>query len=377
LEYALLANGPQRAALAFTFRPVPFSLKPAPGVPIEASRDGLHTNLGPRAWRVYVGQQFANLAIPATPLTFYVPTRARRDYPPYFAPALPPGADKAQQAEALASAIEGVLKLHHQDFPAAQRRVVPHPPRPDHAAILSRRINDALARVSIFRRSTRKAAKAAAMLATQMECNELEAANQAQYVAVQQEIDQLWRRLITNDSDVVLAVLSHTFQTSAANAAPLGVWDAEAQMALLAPDPTVLPERHPTTTAAGNLSLKKFTKGEIADLYKQLTAGLVLATAKEVFAVAPGITDIRIVALRGTPTDPYGKIHPESILAAQIPRAALNGVQWTRVDALSIINKISSELLTRTAGPSKSFAPLDLKTEPEIGRLIQVIASGS
>ncbi len=356
---------------------MPFSLKLAPGVPIEASRDGLHTNLGPRARRVYVGQEFANRAIPATPLTFYIPTKAGRKHPSYSAPQLPPAADKAQQAQALATAIEGIRKLHHQDFPPIQRRVVPQPPRPDHAAILSRRMNDALARVSIYRRSTRKAAKAAAMLATQMECNEREAANQAQYVAVQQEIDQLWQRLITNDPDVVLAVLSHAFQTSGANAAPLGVWDAEAQMTLLAPDPAALPERHPTTTAAGNLSLKKFTKGEIADLYRQLVAGLVLATVKEGFAVAPGITDIRIVALRATPADPYGKIHPESILAAHIPRAALNGVQWTRVDALSVVNKISSELLTRTAGPSKGFAPLDLKAEPDIARLIQVITSGS
>jgi len=377
LEERGVANGPQGAGLASTFRPVPFSLKPAPGVPIEASRDGLQTNLGPWARRVYVGQQFANRDIPATPQTFYVPTRARREHPSYLAPELPPAADKAQQAQALASAIEGVLKLHHQDFPAVQQRVVPQPPRPDHAAILSRRMNDALARVSIFRRSTRKAAKAAAMLATQMECNQLEAANQAQYVAVQEEIDQLWQRLITNDPDVVLAVLSHTFQTSGANAAPLGVWDAEAHMALLAPDPAALPERYPTTTAAGNLSLKKLTKGEIADLYKQLVAGLVLVTVKEVFAVAPGIRDIRIVVLRDTPGDPYGKIHAESILAAHIPRAALNAVQWTRVDALSIVNKISSELLTRTAGPSKAFAPLDLRTEPEIARLIQVITSSS
>jgi hypothetical protein len=75
-------------------------------------------------------------------------------------------------------------------------------------------VNDALARVSIFRRSTRKAAKAAAMLATQMECNELEAANQAQYVAVQQEIDQLWQQLITNDPDVVLECLATRSKTA-------------------------------------------------------------------------------------------------------------------------------------------------------------------
>jgi hypothetical protein len=229
---------------------------------------------GPHAPDVYAGPRLANPAIPDAPLTFYTPGRARREPPSYLVPQLPPTADKAQHAQALASAIKGIRTLHHQEFPLVHRLVVPDPPRPDHAAILQRRMNDAPARVSIFRRSTRKAAQAAAILATRMECSELEAAGQAQYGAVQQQIDKLWQRLITNDPDVVLAVLSHEFQYSSAHAAPLGVWDAEAHLALLAPELAALPERHPTTTAAGNLSLKKFTKGELADLYKQLVAGL-------------------------------------------------------------------------------------------------------
>jgi hypothetical protein len=354
---------------------VAFSLKLAPAVQIQASRRGFQTNLRARARSVYVGQQFANRAAPAPPFTFYVPSGPRRQQPSYLAPQLPPTAHKAQQAQALASAIEGIRKLHHQDFPPVQRLVLPYPSRPDHAAILGRRMNDALVRVSIFRRSTRKAATAAAVLATRMECDELEAASQAQHAAVQQEIDRLWQRLITNDSAVVLAVLSQTFQNSSVHAAPLGVWDAEAHLALLAPDPAALPERHPTTTAAGNLSLKKFTKGELADLYKQLVAGLVLATAKEAFAVAPGVTEIRIVSLRNTPADAYGKVRPEAILAARVARPALNGVQWTKADALAILNEISSELVTRIAGPSKAFVPLDLKTELEIARLTHVVTS--
>jgi hypothetical protein len=46
-----------------------------------------------------------------------------------------------------------------------------------------------------------------------------------------------------------------------------------------------------------------FTKREMADLYKQFLAGLVLATANEALAVAPGVTEIQIVALRSTPAD--------------------------------------------------------------------------
>jgi hypothetical protein len=144
-------------------------------------------------------------------------------------------------------------------------------------------------------------------------------------------------------------------------------------LVLLIQDPAALPERYPTTTAAGNLSLKKFTKAELADLYKQLVAGLVLAAAKEAFAVAPGVNEIRIVAMRYTPADAYGKVRPEAILATQIVRPALNGVQWTKTDALTILNEISSELITRIAGPSKGFAPLDLQTEPEIAGLIDLV----
>jgi hypothetical protein len=356
---------------------VPFSLKLAPGVQIQASRDGLQTNRGPRALHVYVGQQFANPAIAAAPLTFYTPSRARREQPSYLVPQLPPTADKAQQAQALASAIQGIRSLHHREFPVVQRLVVPYPPRPDHAAILQRRMNDALEGVSIFRRSTRQAAKAAAVLATRMECDEREAADKAQHVAVQQEIDQLWQRLTTSDADVLLAVLSHVFLNSSVHASPLGIWNAEAHLVVFAPDQAALPERHPTTTAAGNLSLKKFTKAETADLYKQFVAGLVLATAKEAFAAAPGVTGIRIVAVRNTPADAYGKIRLEAILAARVARAALSGIRWTQTDALTILNEISIELVTRIAGPSKALAPLDLRTEPEIAGLIDDITSGN
>jgi len=49
---------------------VAFSLKLAPGIQIQQSRDGLQTNRGARSPRVYVGQQFANPAIPGALLTF-------------------------------------------------------------------------------------------------------------------------------------------------------------------------------------------------------------------------------------------------------------------------------------------------------------------
>lgn len=109
-------------------------------------------------------------------------------------------------------------------------------------------------------------------------------------------------------------MLSHEFQYSSAHVSPLGVWYAEAQLTLLAPDLAALPERHPTTTGRATFR----SKGEMADLYKQHVAELVLAAAKEAFAVAPGVADIRIVALRNTSARCLRQDPPEPILATEL-----------------------------------------------------------
>ena len=52
-------------------------------------------------------------------------------------------------------------------------------------------------------------------------------------------------------------------------------------------------------------------------------------------------------------------------------------MQWTEADALTLLNEVSSELVARIPGPSKAFALLDARMEPEIARLIDVVTSGS
>lgn len=348
-----------------------FSVRVAPGHQLDLSSKGSGANLGSAADLVQVGRQFANNASAAGgPLTFYAFSGPRPALPTYQASTVPPNASKAQQAERLAAAIDSILRLHYQEFPSVRKAVLPPPPRPDYPAVLRRRTSEVLARVSIFRRSTRKAAKAAAVLATQMECDELLRTGQTQHNAVSYEIDQLWHRLLSNDPDVVLAVLGNTFTSNAAIVVPLGLWRAEAHLAALMPDPEILPDRHPTTTAAGNLSLKKLTKAQAADLYKQLVAGLLLTTTKQAFAVAPGLRTIRIVALRSAPEDAYGRNRREALLAASFTRDGLNGVRWSAADAMTILQGISDELVIRMAGPSKTLAPLDLRSEPDIAQLL-------
>jgi hypothetical protein len=182
----------------------------------------------------------------------------------------------------------------------------------------------------------------------------------------------LWGRLANNDPDVVLGTLAEAFEDNEAAAAPVGVSDAEASVVILVPPTTAIPERRPAITAAGNLSLKKLTKRESADFYKLLVCGYVLATVKEAFAVAPGLTHVRVVALRSPGTDAYGKVRIEALLGARFARAALDGVQWATADAAVVVNDTSTELTARFVGPSKEFTALDLAAEPD---LVAVVAA--
>jgi len=81
----------------------------------------------------------------------------------------------------------------------------------------------------------------------------------------------------------------------------------------MVPTPIAVPDRRPTITPAGNLSLKRFTKRAASGIYIIMVCGYVLATVKEAFAVAPGLTRVRIVALRSTRIDAYGKSGVEAI----------------------------------------------------------------
>jgi hypothetical protein len=248
------------------------------------------------------------------------------------------------------------------------------PPQPvDADAVIAQHLKAALAGISIFRRSARAAARTAADLAARAEVDANAAERRREHGAYQEELDMLWGRLANNDPDVVLGTLAEAFEDNEAAAAPVGVSDAEASVVVLVPPTTAIPERRPAITAAGNLSLKKLTKRESADFYKLLVCGYVLATVKEAFAVAPGLTHVRVVALRSPGTDAYGKARIEALVGARFARTALDGVQWSTADAAVVVNDTSTELTARFAGPSKEFAALDLAAEPDLAAVIAAV----
>lgn len=169
----------------------------------------------------------------------------------------------------------------------------------------------------------------------------------------------------------MLWALTNAFEDNEAAAAAVGVDGVEASLIVVIPPASAIPERKPAATPAGNLTLKKLTKTEVADFYKLLVCGHMLVTLKEAFAVAPGLMSARIVALRVSAPDAYGKVTPEVLATARCERSSLEGVRWDVANAAQVINDCCTERRLLQKGTTGVMQPLDLGGEPDLRALLE------
>ncbi|MFB9902391.1 hypothetical protein [Allokutzneria oryzae] len=269
-----------------------------------------------------------------------------------------------------------ILTLHQQDFPSATRPVAaegnPVPAR----AVRSRHRKDKLRGIGIFKRSARRAAKAEAEAAADEEIRQLEQRRNRDRAKRQAKLDHWWSALNANDEDVVLGVVAAAFDDNEAPAAPVGVEGSELTVVVLVPGVEAVPERKPTTTAAGNLSLKKLTKTERFSLHTVLVSSHVLLTVREALAVAPGISAIRVIALQHARTDAFGKQSVDVVMAALFDRARLAAVRWDSTEANIIVHDAATELVVDLKRTTRELLPIDLVKEPAIADLMARVEIG-
>jgi hypothetical protein len=361
-----------------------FSVRLAPGVRVRASSRGVRTSLGPRVARVHVGGGRTGFSTGVGPVSYYTGAGGSRRRTSSVSrtgtatanrqlAAAARAADKMKQAQELSAALTAILNVHRADFPRAQRPTAPAPPRVDPAAFRAKHVSEAKATTSVFARSDRKAALAEADRRAQIDATNLAAQYEQERVAWQASLDSQWAALNANDPDTVLVVLSDAFEDNEAAAAAVGIEGSEVTLVVVVPSSDSLPERRPTTTAAGNLSLKKLTKSESAAMYTELVCGHALVTVKETFAVAPALQSARVVALRPTARDAYGKMYPEAVLAARFDRSQLLGIQWARADASRVVNDAGSEQMVVRKGATRELTALDLTQEPRLAEVLEAV----
>jgi hypothetical protein len=279
-----------------------------------------------------------------------------------------------EQARALADAFLKILNLHRVDFVAASRPVAPPPQPPDRTAIYKHYEQHALTGIGMLQRARRAEAKqqAAAWTETEVQRHWAEACQYHQQW--QQYLDDRWQRLCNNDPTVVIETLDEAFEDNEAAAAAVGVNEDEVSLVVLvAPVDEAIPEQMPTTTQAGNLSLKKLTQRDRADYYKQFICGQVLVTVRETFAVAPGLKSASVAVIRNDGRDAYGRPRISCVLAARFERRLLDGVRWDAADAMVIVNDVSADRIFNQRGRSQELVPIDVVNEPALALLIQAV----
>jgi hypothetical protein len=266
-----------------------------------------------------------------------------------------------------------ITEIHHEEFPTASAPVAPAPPLPDEANIRLTHRRAAKKRTSIFARAARKAALAAAEEAAAADFAAETARGRAEQARYQNELDMWWAALERCDPDTVLGTLVAAFEDNEAAATAVGVDGTEVSLVVLVPSESAVPDRKPTTTQAGNLSLKKLTKTETADFYKLLVAGHMLVTLREAFAVVPRLTAARIVAIRAAEKDAYGALKAEVLMAGLCQRSALAGVRWKDVDSTRIFNDAMTEKVAVQRGATGALQPVPLASEPSLQALVDAI----
>jgi hypothetical protein len=361
-----------------------FSVKIAPGVRVRASSRGIRTSIGPRAARLHVGGGRTGFSTGAGPVGYYTSlgggggrrTTARRpsagSYQRQLKGPSPAAAAKAEEAQRLAKLFQALLNVHRETFEPAQPPVAPPAPAPDAEAIRAHHRKAAVAGIGLFKRRERAAAQEQSDRAAEAELQTRWAEAQRMQAEYQAELDAWWAALLRNEPETVIGTLAEAFEDNEAAAAPVGVDGDELSVVVLVPDESIVPERLPGRTASGNLSLRKLNKGERSSLYMEAVLGHALVTIKEALAVAPGIQQVRLVALRHTGDNAYGRPTLDCLLAGRWTRQALQGVAWANVEAVRIAEDTATEFLVKVRA-GKELQPLNLDSQPEIQQLLKVV----
>jgi hypothetical protein len=359
---------------------VGFSIKVAPGVRVRASSRGVRASVGPRAARVHFGAGRPGISTGAGPVSLYYSAGGTRHRTQGGSTRTSAAARerqlrqaaRSQQAAELATAFEAIMAVHREEFPIATPPVAPEPPAIDQDAIRKRHEQQALHGIGALQRKARIAARQQAAGAAAAEIAAAVTARAQQYMTLQSWLDEQWHKVLANDPDVVFATLTDAFEDNEAPAAVVSVESGAASIVIMCPDLSVVPDRMPERTSAGNLAFKKLTKTTRNAFCTELVCGRVLATVREALAVAPALGAIHTAVVRPSAPDAYGRHRHECLLAATFTRQALSRIQWQTASAAQIINQAATDqrILQTAYG---ELQPLNLTSEPELAPLLDAI----
>ena len=343
-----------------------------PGMSVSASRRGVRAGFGPQVARVNVGPGGTRFSTGFGPFAASTGgNKARPSFKTYERDMR--HAHRAQEIAEIARLEQRLVTAHLEEFPEVRPPQAPVPAPVDRVAIRKRFREEALRGVSLFAWSARRAAKREAReQAENAICEEelREAEARAEELV---QLDFAWQSLITNDPQTVLAVLEEAFEDNQAPAAPVNCEGDEATVFMLYDSPDSVPDRKPALTPSGYPTLHRRNYTERNELYAAVLASRVLVTAKEAFAVAPGINRVVALVMRKEELPAPARPLLSCLYCGRFERERFERIDWKSVDPLEEISRTPGALIERKWRTAE-VAPLNLSDAPDLAAVLHTTA---
>ncbi|WP_309500337.1 TerD family protein [Streptomyces shenzhenensis] len=287
-------------------------------------------------------------------------------------------AERAQQEAERDAAIAQLEELrrqttsvHLQSFPPARPPVVPRPQQLSLAWALAEAQAHHLAGLGLFARTERAAARrraeedAPAYLAAE------EARLHAVYDELTAEAAQWWQALVSNEEETVCEAVNYAFSDNTAAGCAVGVDADVLSVVMRQQDIDSLPVQMPGVTPSGRPALKTLSKRDRTLWWLTSMGSSIVATLKEAFAVAPGITAVDLAVLTRLPnTQRLG-----FVAYGRWTRQAIEAGPWQETtDALRFLDigqDVACSVTTTASGNlSNTVKPLDTSRLPGLQSLL-------
>ncbi len=157
------------------------------------------------------------------------------------------------------------------------------------------------------------------------------------------------------------------------NCAPEGNWIGRgAAEVLLTVDQSadLVPTERKSLTAAKKLSVKKMPVRESIEIYQDFVCGVAIRAARELMSVLP-LRGVLAGVISPVLNRATGHLDPEFILSVYIPRDAVVGRDFTRIDASDFVSSLTHSMKLKKGVGMDAVPPLD--AEGLLGRGERII----
>ena len=367
-----------------------------PGLSVRVSPRGVRTSVGPRIARVNVGGGRTTLSSGAGP--FFASTalgsgqrrtstsRAARSSsrPRAAAPSAAQlerarrQVERTQQEAEREAAIaylrelrQQMTSVHLQSFSPAHPPVVTGPPQLGLPWALAEANAFHRSGLGVFARTERaEARRRAEEDASGYLTDELARLHRV-HEGLSAEADRWWRALVANEEATVCETVNYAFSDNPAAGCAVGVDGSVMSVVMRQQDIDSLPDQTPGVTSSGRPTLKALNKRDRTLWWLTAMGSNVIATLKEGFAVAPGITAIDLSVITRMPdTQRLG-----FVAYGRWTRQAVEAGPWRQhEDALRFLDigqDIACSVTTTASGNlSSAIKPLDTSRLPGLQSLL-------